>query len=379
MKLLHVLANGDPGGGATVVLALTRGLLEKGHELYVVTQQDSYVLKQARQCGAHSHGLGFFRSRLDVTVPRKLGRIIANISPDIVHVHGARTGFFTSFTPKRARPCPLVYTVHGYRFLNKPSPARQLAVLAERRAHASADVSIHISRYDENLATAWGLLAQGHRCALIPNGIDPADIPSAKNTRLKSVGVLARLDYAKNPLFAVEVARLLAPEGYTFKLIGGGELEPEVRELIRRYGLEESVTITGALPRREALEALRDAGAFLLPSLFEGLPMAPLEAMQMGIPVVAANVSGLSEIIESGVSGILIDAYDPKRYAEAIRSLEAPDKRRQMIAEGRKTVAARFTYERTLAQHLELYEALAAGSSQMLATGLDNSGRPTSR
>ena len=87
--------------------------------------------------------------------------------------------------------------------------------------------------------------------------------------------------------------------------------------------LSERVEFVGSLPRAQALERLRSVDVLLMPSLWEGMPLAALEAMAMGVPVVASAVGGLKEIIEDGRSGFLIDDRDPGRYAAAVRGLRA--------------------------------------------------------
>lgn len=360
MRLLQVVADGNPGGGTTNVLALLEDLIGAGmSDVHFVSQSDSYALGRAHALGAKPYGVNFFRSRFDPRVPRQLSALVKRIRPDLVHIHGARAGFFQSFVPRNE---PVAYTVRGYHFLKKPVGLRYLAALAERRASSRADVTIHVCEYDRRLARSWKLLPGGARNVVIYNGIRIEDIPEAAAPRPKSVGFLGRLTFQKDPLMVVEIARLLAPEGFAFRLIGGGELEPEVRARLAAYGLENAVELCGALPREQALAALRDVETFVFPSRWEGLPIAPVEAMQMGIPVVAAHVSGLPEIIESEVSGLLLEERSPARYAEAIRRLSSDAALRKRFADaGRRVVREKFTRQRVIAQHLTLYRELLKG------------------
>ncbi len=368
MRILHVIADGNPGGGTTFVLNLLESLRRQGgRDLALISQPHSYALERDEASGIASYGVDFFKGRLNRHTRRDLGALIDQVKPALIHVHGARAGLALTLS---ARPghIPVVYTVHGYHFLHKSLGVRQLAALSERHISRRADATIFVCEHDRTLARERKLLSPYKETRVIYNGIIREQIPVVEACKTKLVGFLGRLTQPKNPLFVLEVARLLAPEGYTFKLIGGGELEPKVRELIQAYRLQQSVEVLGSLPHGEALEALRDVGALILPSLWEGLPLAVLEAMQMGIPVIAAKVSSLPEIIQDDVSGVLIREYDPKRYAKAIRRFaDDPQKRQRVIAAGRKIVAGKFTFERVVAQHLELYEELV-GKSPKRAT-----------
>jgi glycosyltransferase involved in cell wall biosynthesis len=361
-RVLQIVADGSPGGGTTNVLALLGDLARHGaFELAFCVQSDSYALGQARALGVPATGIDFFRSRLSTRTPRALQRSIRAFDPDLVHVHGARAGFFMTGTGLRQDRPRVVYTVRGYHFLDKPHGLRELAALAERFAHARAHASVHVCRYDEALAERWWLLPSDQRREVIYNGIDPRELPPAAEPDLRCVAFLGRLAWQKDPLLLAEIAAGLARAGYRLRVIGGGEMEAEFRARVAELGAEKSVELLGALPRSEALRALASAGALVLPSRWEGLPIAPIEAMALGIPVVAANVSGLPEIVETGVSGELIDERDAGPYVAALRGLcEEPDRRERAIAAGKRIVNAKFLRSRNLEAHVRLYESLLA-------------------
>lgn len=358
MRILHVVADGRPGGGTTNVLALTEDLVDAGHQVALATQTDSYALERGAALGASVHPIDFFRGRADPRAAAALSAADRHVDPQIVHVHGARAGVALVLS-RVPRMRPTAYTVRGYHFLDKRPPVRTLAAVAERLVSRRADATVHVCAYDRSLADAWRLVPQRRVQRVIYNGIRVADIPAPRGTDPKLVAFLGRLTYQKDPLLIVEIARLLAPEGFRFKLIGGGELAGEVAARITELGLEHAVTVTGALPRDQGLEELRDAGIFLLPSRWEGLPIAPVEAMQMGIPVVVADVSGLPEVVDGGRAGLLVAERAPEAFAAAIRSLASSDDlRATLVRRARARVLDLFTRERVRDEYLELYEHL---------------------
>jgi len=360
LRLLEIMADGSPGGGPTNVLALLDDLGRRGgFERALVVQESSYALEQAKQLGVDAHGIDFARTRAPFAAARALRERIRALEPDVIHVNGSRAGFFLACVPRGRSFPPVVYTIRGYHFTGKSLGARELAALAERFAHARADAIVHECRRDAALAARWRLVPRGKRCEVIYNGIDRAELPRAANTDLRCVAFLGRLCFQKDPDLLAEIAGGLDRAGYRLRVIGGGELEAEFRARLRALGIESKVEMLGALPRARALESLASAGALVLPSRWEGLPIAPIEAMAIGIPVVAANVSGLPEIVDSGISGALIDERRPEPYVAAIRALcEDAERRARTIAAAQRRVDERFLRARNTESHVALFESL---------------------
>lgn len=370
-RVLQIVADGNPGGGTTNVLALTSDLTRHGGlQLAFVVQEGSYALGEAQRLGVETRGLDFARSRVPFAAARALRVAVDEFAPDLVHVHGSRAGFFLACASRATGFPPVAYTVRGYHFLGKPLGVRHGAALAERFAHSRADATVHVCRYDSELADRWHLVPRGARRAVIYNGIDPTELPRAADTDLRCVAFLGRLSYQKDPQLLAEIAAGLARAGYRLRVIGGGESEAELTARLRALKIADKVELLGALPRTRALAELASAGALVLPSRWEGLPIAPIEAMAIGVPVVAANVSGLPEIIESGESGTLIDARAPEPYVAALRALcEDLPLRARTIAAGHAVVESRFHRARNLEAHLALYASLLeANKSRTRAT-----------
>jgi glycosyltransferase involved in cell wall biosynthesis len=358
MRILQLIADGRPGGGTTHVLSLMRDLMGLEHEVHFVSQQDSYILRQAREMGAHAQGVNFFFSRLDARVPLRLSRIVRHVRPDLIHAHGSRAGFFLSCSGARDL-APVVYTVHGYHFPHKPSWVRPLAWLAERKATRMASELVLVSDHDRMICERFGLSRERGKGIVIYNGIEDIASNRASRVILRCVGFLGRVESQKDPLLFVETLRLLAKHGYYGKMIGGGAMEGQVIDLIRRYELEEHIRVTGALPRAEALREISEVGCILFPSKWEGMPIALLEAMKLRIPVVASHVGGIPEIVEDKVSGLLFRDRDPRHIADAVMKLTTDlDFRERIIETAADRVAARFDARKVTDKYLALYRRL---------------------
>jgi len=325
------------------------------YSLGLATQTNSYLFDEARSFGIECFGADFFRSHLDARVPVKLRQIVQKFGPHLVHIHGARAGFFYALAAARV---PTVYTVHGYHFLHKsPPPVRWLALMAERAASRRADRVIFVSNHDAKVAQAYNLLPDSKRGVVIHNGLPLVGIPRAKPSGTKHIGFLGRLEYQKDPLLFLEVLERLP--GYRATIVGGGSLEDEVRAEIKHRGLSR-VRMMGALPQHAALEELSRLQVMVMTARWEGLPHSPLEAMWSGVPVVATNVGGLGEIIESGSSGLLVDSRSPDDLARAVvRVIEDVALRERIIKNARARVATAFSEEQMLVKIRRIYQQVA--------------------
>ena len=164
---------------------------------------------------------------------------------------------------------------------------------------------------DRELAAAAGILRHCRRERTIPNGIELDLAAATGSPDGRCLGFLGRLVEQKNPLLLLEVLDALRADGYRLAIIGDGPLSEQLRRRAAALALTDRIELMGSLPRAQALDRLRAIDVLLLPSLWEGMPLAALEAMAIGVPVVASAVGGLTEVIEDGRSGFLIEGRDP--------------------------------------------------------------------
>jgi glycosyltransferase involved in cell wall biosynthesis len=359
VRVLEAVADGRPGGGTTQVLQLIAELVrEPGCEVHLLSQTGSYALAAAAALGAGVHGLDFFgRGRLDFGVWRGAHRLVRQLRPDLVHAHGARAALPLA-APWRATPRPLVYSVHGYHFPSKPPGLRALGALAERWCSARAAATVFVCGHDRELAERHGILASCRRTEVIRNAIATEGLPAARpcGDRLVFAG---RLVEEKDPLILVEVLVRLRAEHMRLLVIGDGPLREAMRARAARLGVVDRIEFRGALAHEATLEALAEGGILLLPSRSEGLPMVTLEAMAIGLPVVAAAVGGVPEIVVHGETGLLVERQTPQDYAETVRLLLRDRQLRdRLVRHARGRVAADFGWTAAKRAYLDLYRRL---------------------
>ncbi len=219
-----------------------------------------------------------------------------------------------------------------------------------------------------NETTAGELAARGvhrERCHIVPNGVDVAAFRRREAVRRPEgpwrVVCVGRLVSQKGQdllLRALPRARAVAgPVSLT--LVGGGPDRPDLERLTAELGLGHAVHFAGQV--KDVRPALDEADLFVLPSRFEGHPLALLEAMAAGLPIVATAVAGNTDAIRPGEDGLLVRPEDPAALAEAIGALLVDRKRATRLGTAaRARVAEQFSAETMVAQTLEVFRAVYA-------------------
>ncbi len=370
-RILMLITLSDWGGAQAHVLALARGL----RNLYDVTVA----------CGpggplvAHLHQEGIRvveiprlvrapRPLADLAALVRLARWMRSERFALVHCHSTKAGLLGRTAARLAGTPVVLFTTHGWAFAMPSSPpvVRLMLVLAERLAARLATTIICVSQHDREAALRAGI-GPPTRLAVIPNGIAPdpwlARAPvqedGAGTGRPCTAVMVGRFKEPKDPITLVKAWTQLGAD-HRLLLVGDGPMRPEVESLILEQGLEGRVAVLGA--REDVPVLLKAADIFVLSSRWEGMPLAVIEAMMSGLPVVATNVGGVSEAVVDGETGFLVPSGNPGALAVALdRLLTDPVLRRRMGEAGRRRALEQFTEERMLAETAALYERVLSG------------------
>jgi glycosyltransferase involved in cell wall biosynthesis len=344
------------GGGTTVVLQLARRMHDAGTKVRIATEPGSELVAEAKASGIPCYEVDFSRRLNSAAAAVRLCRVIRDAQPGVVHAHGARAGLPCALIPRVDRP-QLAYTVHGFHYHAKPVAVRRLAWLCELACIRRADATVFVSASDLMTACRDGLVTARTRREVIYNGAEVS--APGRSAPDHDVAFLGRLHPQKDPLILAEIARLAT--GLRFLVIGDGDLMHALRARVVGYGLEDRFTFAGALRRDAALEALSRCRAMVLPSLWEGLPLAVAEAMHLGIPVVASDLPGLREMVVPGATGYLAPPRRADLFAEALRQLLGEGGTAAEFSPRARDRAARlFSIDSQVSRHMAFYAGLAA-------------------
>jgi glycosyltransferase involved in cell wall biosynthesis len=287
----------------------------------------------------------------------------------IVHCHSTKAGLIGRLAARIAGVPGIMFTAHGWPFTSGWSTAVRVAsTIAERVIARLTTVIVCVA--DHVRAEALRLrIGRPDQLEVVHNGVDPGPwigaAPSAPRVRGDGTRVVmvGRLQAPKDPLTLLR-AWPSVPEPHTLALVGDGPLRHSVEALIDELGLTGRVKLMGA--RSDVPEILSTAGVFVLATRWEGLPMAVIEAMMGGLPVVASDVGGVSEAVQHGATGLLVPAGDAVSLAQALRALvDDPERCREYGEAGRRRALAQFTEARMVADIDRIYARVLDGVARV--------------
>lgn len=205
----------------------------------------------------------------------------------------------------------------------------------------------------------------GRKSVVIPNGVDLErffPIPKKNsNTENLTIITLSRIDDKKGLEYAIQsMPKILENYPKTkLKILGDGDYRSHLEQLTAALGLDKSVEFAGSIPNTEVPNHLQNAEIFLLPSLFEGLPLTLLESMACGLPVVSTPVSVAPGIIEKWNNGIIVPFKSPDAIADAIITLLSNQDLREKYAKNSSDAAKEtMSWKSVAEQYNSLYQSV---------------------
>jgi glycosyltransferase involved in cell wall biosynthesis len=223
---------------------------------------------------------------------------------------------------------------------------------------------IFVCQHDRILAQRDHLMPAGKSHSVIYNGVacpEPADDSAVSLPR--AIGFVGRLVDQKHPELFLEVVDRLP--GQSAVMAGGGPLAAALDREITRRGLAQRLKRLGELNREATLSVIAGLDVLVMTSRWEGLPLLPLEAMHLGVPVVSTAVGGVTEIIEHERTGLLADE-SPAALAAAVERLRAdPVLRGEIVEAARRDVRTRFSETGMLEAIETLYDRLNSTSPSL--------------
>jgi glycosyltransferase involved in cell wall biosynthesis len=363
------------GGVARSVASFTEEFRRRGHRVLVVAPEyDDLPPGEAdvHRVPAITHFNGSEFS-LSLPEPVTLSATIDAFGPDVVHSHHPFLLGASALRVATSRQLPLVFTHHTMyeQYTHYVSPSSEvIRHLAVRLPTGYANLCDHVIAPSESVAAVLRRRGVETPVSVIPTGIDPdrfahGDGPAARArygipAGAFVVGHVGRLAPEKNlPFLARAVASFVRahPEAH-FLLVGGGPAGEEVRAVFEESGAAERLHATGPLEGQELADAYHAMDLFAFASRSETQGMVLAEAMTVGVPVVALDAPGASDVVADGDNGRLLDTEDQAEFAAALEWVARNGRRR--LGQAARVTAESFSLEHCADQTLRLYEGLLA-------------------
>jgi glycosyltransferase involved in cell wall biosynthesis len=348
IRVLEVLATLKRAGAERTAVTLATGLDPARFDCALVSLYDPFPAgfePELAGAGIPVRHLGKRRG-FDPRIYLRLSRVIREFRPHIVHTH--------SYVLRYAWPVTrsaIVHTIHNLAAREVDRFGRMLHRIAMRKGACSVAISREVAR-------SFRVLYGREPEAVIPNGVDlPAGQVGRTEWRRANgfseadvlIVSVARLDPQKNPLLLIDA---LPPDPRCHLLLAGdGALAPEVRKRA-----SDRVHLLGV--RTDIPELLRACDLFALASDYEGLPVAVIEAMAAGLPVVATRVGGLPELVNEH-TGVLVPPRDSRALKRALASLTANAPLRAAMGERAARHAQEFGAQRMIDAYASLFTRIA--------------------
>jgi glycosyltransferase involved in cell wall biosynthesis len=322
-----------------------------------VGDDDDYLASELRRVGVPVHVLPDLQRSIDpardARAVRAMRALIRKVRPDIVHTHSTKAGLLGRLAAWREGR-PAIHTAHAWSFSDGlPRRRKAIAIPVERLAGRLTRRFIVVSGADREVALRYRV-ARDEQVRIIHNGVvDVSDRARPGVGAPPVIAMVARMAAPKDhDLLLRALSGVVAP--FRLWLIGDGPDRGAVEAQIAALGLADRVELLGV--RRDVPALLARTHLFVLASRQEGFPLATLEAMRAGLPVIASDVGGVREAVEHEQTGMLIPRGDTDRLREALqRLLLDPGLRAELGAAGRRAFEAKFTVAEMNARTLDVY------------------------
>lgn len=293
-----------------------------------------------------------------------LARRVEHSSADLIHSHFAWLSAVAALIASRLIGIPFTVTAHAYDIYSSRSDLLPLTARCASRVVTISDANrLAILSRNPDLPPAK---VEVVRCGIDLDRFCPTRRPAHGSIQITSVGSLLQ---KKGHEFLIRACDLLRRQSVDFEciIVGSGSLHPYLHDLILSLGIADRVILAGAQPQDWVRERLRVSDLFVLACVTDrggdrdGIPVAIMEAMAMGVPVVSTPVSGIPELVRDRETGLLVPERDPQALSQAMTRLITDHRlRRRMISNGLDLIKRQHDIRRNTRQLRDVFERAAA-------------------
>ena len=372
-----------PGYGANVLLEIGKRWVKQGHDVRVLcsrfTQNGDSINAgfvdgiECRRVGGiqfFAFGSPFFI----LTNPFGLLRYIRNVNPDVINCH-FHTSFISTFIVVAKRLCmvsqPVTFSFHGFegRYANNVKLLYRSYWRAFEGLFAELEGLTNINKEHERLGFEFS-----KRIRYTPNAASVMKSQLTCDSSWRGLDVnpddtvvlfVGQLRSSKGLPVLIEAARLGLKNhpNVKFVIVGSGPLESELKHMVEELGLCNHVILTGHVGEDDLSHLREIADIFVLSSYVEGVPLVMLDAMASGLPVVSTNVGSISDYVENGKHGFLVEPGNPRALAESLSILASDKELRERMGAACRNRVANLNWDDISRDYIvEFKKAITAGN-----------------
>ncbi len=377
IKVLETIRQGEVGGGETHILNLVESLDRTVFEPIVLSFTKGQMIDELNKSNVKNFVIPSTKA-FDFAKWKTVKKLLKAEEIDIVHIHGTRANT-NVYWAARSLNLPIIYTIHGWSFHDEQSFfTKKVRIFFEHFFTKRSTKNISVSA--SNQQTGFDEI-KDFNSVVINNGIDVQKFNpenSFRNVRKELgiddakivVGFTGRITAQKDPLTLIKAFKKVNEKNKNAVLlmIGDGDLKADAVRLSEALQISDAVIFQSF--RNDVPDILNAIDIFCLPSLWEGLPIALLEAMAMKKAIIATAVDGTKEIIGDKKNGLIVPPQNANALAEAIFFLiDEKELCKKFGDEARKTVASNFDVKKMTKQTEDIYlEVLNINRDEMKET-----------
>ena len=297
--------------------------------------------------------------------------ICRKFRPDVIHAHWPFPHAYIALGAAKLFKIPLVLNFHGAELLlirkkKWVKPLLKFAIGQAQAVFANSSFTAGKIKALRNVDVEWSpygtTLESGSTSA--GNGGTSAIVPHPVNGKFKILFVGRHIE-RKGICYLIEAAKHLPRDQFEIRIVGVGDLTDKLKAQAAEIEDAAEIIFTGKLSPEELANEYRTANVFTLPAIVdskgdtEGLGVVLIEAMELGLPVVASNVGGIPDVVVDGVSGILVPEKDPEALVGAYRRLAAdPGLVKQLLEGAQKRIAECFSWDKIVERQIGVYKKI---------------------
>lgn len=353
MKIIQIMPEFGLAGAEVMAENLAYGLKNKGHDVIMVSlyKLNTPITDRLEKQGITINYLGKKRG-FDLSIVPKLRKIIKRYNPDVIHTHRyvLPYAFLSSFGLRIKR----IHTVHN--MAEKEVPYKQIRLQKILFRYLKVIPVAITPLTQQSIENCYGIKRRD--IPLVYNGID-----LSKCIKKKKVSIGEKITILHVGRFAKQKNHKMLIEAFSdvinqypnceLKLVGNGDLVKDVKDQVYKLHLTKNVHFLGLMS--DVYEIMSESDIFVLPSVYEGMPITLIEAMGTGLPIIATSVGGVPDIIEDKKSGLLINV-SKQELADAIINIIKNQELRATISNGAYKSAYKFSMENMTNSYIALYE-----------------------
>lgn len=349
MKVFYFITKSKIGGAQMVVYELLCAHKERGDDVMVMAEGNDWLAEKTRALGFAYVENPYMRKTYNPWTLWRAGRMyvraVKTFRPAIVSLHSSFSGFVGRIMLRNRYP--IVYTAHGWGFTEGTSWLRKIiAVLGEKLVARYARFIICVSNFDRMQALKYRVVPSKN-IRVIHNGVSVLEYavprPSPAHTEIVFVGRFAKPKRQDVLIEGFSYVSGALREKSHITLIGSGPEEKYIKECIRRARIESRVTILSNLSYEETMRRVAHSDIAVLLSDWEGFPMTIIEALQLGVPIVANAVGGISEAVDATVGRLLPAVVTKEHVCKTLTELIENPSLRRTLGESAQKRGAQYT------------------------------------